>query len=102
MNIQILDSWLREYLNTKATPRQIAEQLSLTSVSVERVHKYKNDYLYDIEVTTNRPDFASVIGIAREAGAVLPQLGIPARFLPPKLPKPSELSDKSKKVDAQI
>ncbi len=84
MNIKILDSWLREYLKTEATPRQIAEKLSLTSVSVERLEKYKKqDYLYDIEITTNRPDLMSVIGIAREASAVLPQFNIKAEFIPP-------------------
>ena len=62
MNIKILDSWLREYLKTSATPKKIAEKLSLTSVSVERIDKFKNDFVYDIEITTNRPDLMSVIG----------------------------------------
>lgn len=84
MNIKVLDSWLRDYLQTDATPKQIAEKLSLTSVSIERIEKWKNDHLYDIEVTTNRPDLASIVGLAREAGAVLPQSGIDAKFEPPK------------------
>jgi phenylalanyl-tRNA synthetase beta chain len=88
MNIQILDSWLKDYLKTDATPKQIAEKLSLTSVSIERIEKYKDDFLYDIEVTTNRPDLASVVGLAREAAAVLPQFGIEASFLPQSLEKP--------------
>ena len=71
MNIKIVDSWLREYLDTKATPLEIARELSLSSVSVERVEKIGSDSVYDIEVTTNRPDLMSVLGIAREAGAVL-------------------------------
>jgi phenylalanyl-tRNA synthetase beta chain len=81
MNIKILDSWLREYLKTTATPKQIAERLSRSSVSVEKLKKYKNDYLYDIEITTNRPDLMSIIGIAREASAILPQFNIKAEFL---------------------
>lgn len=89
MNIKILDSWLREYLKTKAKPSKIAEMLSLTSVSVEKYEKYgNNDYLYDIEITTNRPDLMSVVGIAREAAAMLPQFNIKAEFVPPKLEKP--------------
>lgn len=87
MNIKILDSWLREYLKTDATPDQIAEKLSLTSVSVERLEKYKNDYTYDIEITTNRPDLMSVVGIAREAAAILPQFNIKAKFVPPLFKK---------------
>lgn len=87
MNIKILDSWLREYLQTKASAKQIAECLSLTSVSVDKVEKYKqsfsankDDYIYDIEVTTNRPDLMSVISIAHEAYAVLEGFGIESTF----------------------
>lgn len=90
MNIKILDSWLREYLKTKASAKQIAECLSLSSVSIERVEKHGSDFLYDIEVTTNRVDVASVVGLAREAAAILPQFGISATFIPPKLIKPHE------------
>jgi len=84
MNIKILDSWLREYLKTDATAKEIAKALSLTSVSIERVEPYKQDWTYDIEVTTNRPDLASVNGLAREAGAVLPQQELNANYLPLK------------------
>src|SRR3989338_9811855 len=85
MNILIPDSWLREYLVTKATPQKIAECLSLCGPSVERVERVDRDWIYDIEVTTNRVDMMSVMGIAREAAAILPQFGIKAAFLPPKL-----------------
>jgi len=88
MNIKILDSWLKEYVKTKATPQKIGELLSLSSVSVERIEAYGNDFTYDIEVTTNRPDLMSVVGIARETATVLKQNGIEAEFLPPKLTKP--------------
>ncbi|HWY80044.1 MAG TPA: phenylalanine--tRNA ligase subunit beta [Candidatus Sulfotelmatobacter sp.] len=89
MNIKILDSWLREYLKTSATPKKIAEKLSLTSVSIERIENYKNDFVYDIEITTNRPDLMSVVGIAQEAATVLPQSGIDATFVKPKLDLPT-------------
>lgn len=88
MNIKILDSHLREFLKTKATPAEIAKNLSLTSLSVERIEKINGDFLYEMEITTNRPDLFSVTGVAREASAVLPQFGIPAEFIFPKLKKP--------------
>ncbi len=88
MQIKILDSWLRDYLKTKASPQKIEEILSETSVSVEKLEKIKNDYIYNIEVTTNRPDLMSVIGIAREASVVLEHNGIEAEFIPLKLQKP--------------
>jgi len=87
MTIKILDSWLRDYVKTAATAKEIAEKLSLTSVSVEKIEKYKEDFIYEIEVTTNRPDLMSVVGIARETASVLNHLGIKAQFIPPKLIK---------------
>lgn len=72
MNILISDNWLKEYLKTKATPRQIANSLSLSGPSVERVTRVNKDHIYDIEVTTNRVDCMGVIGMAREASAILP------------------------------
>lgn len=99
MNIKILDSWLREYLNTKATVDEFRRALSLCSVSVERIEKIPNDIIYDIEVTTNRPDLMSVIGIAREAAVVLPHFGIPATFHPLKT---SPLKSVGRKADIDI
>ena len=81
MNILISDSWLREYLETKATPEQIKEYLSLCGPSVERIHKTSNGVVYDIEITTNRPDAMSVVGVAREAAAILPRFGIAAKLI---------------------
>jgi phenylalanyl-tRNA synthetase beta chain len=95
MNIQILDSWLREHLKTKASSKEIAEKLSLSSVSVEKLEKKGDDYLYDIEITTNRPDLMSVVGLAREAAAVLSYNKILAEFIKPslKLPEQTESTD---------
>lgn len=80
MNILIPDSWLREFLQTKATPKQIKEFLSLCGPSVERIHEEGDEFIYDIEITTNRPDAMSVIGVAREAAAILPRFGIAAKL----------------------
>lgn len=80
MDIKVLDSWLRDYLITKATPQKIAEYLSLCGPSVERVEKSGGDSIYEIEVTTNRIDSASTYGIAREASAILPRFKIDAKL----------------------
>ncbi len=78
MNILILHSWLKEFVKTDATPETIAEKLSLCSLSVEKLHKRGGDTVYEIEVTSNRYDTLSVLGIAREVAAVLPQFDIKA------------------------
>lgn len=75
-----MDSWLREFLSTKASPGAIAKYLSLCGPSIERIEKWDKDYVYDIEITTNRVDEASVYGIAREASAILPRFGVSANL----------------------
>lgn len=80
MNILIPDKWLREYLKTEATPEEIQKYLSLCGPSVEGIKTIENESVYDIEVTTNRVDMMSVMGIAREAAAILPNFGVKARM----------------------
>src|SRR5436190_7436647 len=84
MDIKILDSWIKDYLQTDAKPDEIARALSLTSASIEKIEPFgNNDFVYHVEVTTNRPDMASVAGLAREAAAVLPRFEIPAKLNEP-------------------
>lgn len=82
MNILIPDSWLRDYLKTDATPEEIARDLSLSGPSVERIIEVEGEPVYDIEVTANRVDAMSIYGIAREAGAILPEYGFEAKLEP--------------------
>lgn len=84
MDILIPHSWLKDYLKTDAKPEKIAQCLSLSGPSVERVIKSGTESVYSIEVTSNRVDCLSVCGIAREAACILPRFKIPARFIPPK------------------
>ena len=86
MNIQVLDSWLREHLKTTTTPQKLGEIMSLKSASFERIEKLGNDYLYDIEITTNRVDMMSVAGIAREASVALSSEGIEAEYIEKSIP----------------
>ncbi|QQR64285.1 hypothetical protein IPH70_02065 [Candidatus Roizmanbacteria bacterium] len=80
MNIKITYNWLLEYLDTDADPYEIQKYLSLCGPGVERIEKVSTkggltDYVFDIEITSNRVDMASVFGIAQEAQAILPQFG---------------------------
>lgn len=92
MNILVPDSWLREYLKTKATAPEIARALSLHSASVEKISRSGDELVYEIEITGNRIDMVSIAGLAREAAVALRQNKIAADFQPlkvvrPKLPK---------------
>ena len=80
MNIKITYNWLLEYLDTDASPYEIQKYLSLCGPSIEKVYKVGDDYVFDIEITSNRIDMASVIGIAQEAQAILPMFGKKAKL----------------------
>ena len=80
MDILIPDSWMREYLDTPAKPGDIAKYISLCGPSVERIEKVTGDYIYHVEITTNRIDSVSIYGFAREVSAILPTFNIPAKL----------------------
>ncbi len=80
MNIKITYNWLLEYLETDADPYEIQKYLSLCGPGIERVNKIGEDYVFDIEITSNRVDMASVFGIAQEAQAILPRFGKKAKL----------------------
>jgi len=90
MNILIPHKWLLEHLKTKAKPTQIQEYLSLSGPSVETIHEQDGDSVYDIEITTNRPDSLSVRGVAREAAVILERYKIPSELKPLELKVPEE------------
>lgn len=80
MNIKITHNWLLDYLETDASPFEIQEYLSLRGPSVEKVVKKNDDYVYEIEITSNRIDAGSVFGIAQECSAILPMFGKKAQL----------------------
>lgn len=80
MNIKITYNWLLEYLDTDATPFEMQKYLSLSGPSIETVEEIDGEFVFDIEITSNRIDMASVFGVAQEAQAILPQFGKKAKL----------------------
>jgi len=102
MDIFIPNSWLKDFLETNASPKDIARYLSLSGPSVEKVIKENNDYIYKVEITTNRVDSASVYGFAREASAILPRFGIKSKLKPLKFSSKYNFFDKVKYLDVSL
>src|SRR3972149_7969323 len=84
MNIKVPVSWIRDYLKTDVAAKTLANILSASGPSVEKIKKVKEDYVFEIEVTSNRTDSASVFGLAREANAILSNLGEKSHLVNPK------------------
>ncbi len=63
-------SWLQDFLDIKAAPDTIAQYLTMAGVEVSAIEHHEGDVIFDIEITSNRPDLLSVYGVARELAAV--------------------------------
>ncbi len=61
--------WLKDYVKIDATPEQIAEILANVGFPVEDTKQVDGDVVLDVEITSNRGDCQSVVGLAREIAA---------------------------------
>ncbi|MEA3506256.1 MAG: hypothetical protein U9R36_01995, partial [Elusimicrobiota bacterium] len=60
--------WLNEYVDISGLdPQKLADILTMRGLEVDSVKESGYGYVLDIELTPNRGDCASVIGVAREA-----------------------------------
>ena len=65
--MRLLVSWLRDFVDVQASPEEIAQKLGLRGFEVVTVESLgSGDAVIDFEVTPNRPDCLSVLGLARE------------------------------------
>jgi phenylalanyl-tRNA synthetase beta chain len=70
--------WLKEFVDISATPDEVAERLTMIGLEVEGAVSVEGDTVFEVNVTPNRPDCLSVLGIARElAAAFLAALKMP-------------------------
>jgi phenylalanyl-tRNA synthetase beta chain len=62
-------SWLKDFLKITLAPEAVAARLTMAGVEVGGVEKKDAETIFDIEITSNRPDLLSVCGAARELAA---------------------------------
>ncbi|MDO8583015.1 MAG: phenylalanine--tRNA ligase subunit beta, partial [bacterium] len=63
-------SWLKEYVDITLTPKELADKLTEVGLGVEKITKTSDDTILELEITPNRPDCLSIIGVAREIAAI--------------------------------
>src|SRR4051794_4764049 len=105
--MRLLVSWLRDFVDIDAPAEEIADRVGLRGFEVASIESVDgpggpggpggNDAVIDFEVTANRPDCLSVLGLAREVATIynlpltLPS-SVPGARVPVK-PLPTGLSD---------
>ena len=86
--------WLRDYVHLSDSPESLSELMTMAGLNVEKLHKTDGDVVFEIEITTNRPDWLSHIGVAREIHAVTGK-----KFaLPPSAVKKSSAANRKIKI----
>ncbi len=68
MNISY--NWLKDLTDVKLPPQELGEKLTRVGITVEGIHQIADDFVFDIDLTSNRPDCLSHLGIARELSAI--------------------------------
>src|SRR5262249_34498022 len=63
-------NWLKELVDIDLPPRDLAEKLTMAGLAVDAVESCGDEIVLELDLTSNRPDCLSHLGIAREAAAV--------------------------------
>ncbi|MFH0935858.1 MAG: phenylalanine--tRNA ligase subunit beta [Candidatus Omnitrophota bacterium] len=71
--MKVTYNWLKEFVKSDLAAEALAERLTMVGLEVVALQKQAGDFVFEIEVTSNRPDCLSVIGIAREVAAITGQ-----------------------------
>ncbi|MFA5390811.1 MAG: phenylalanine--tRNA ligase subunit beta [Candidatus Omnitrophota bacterium] len=70
--MKISTNWLKDFVELAPPVSRIAERLTLAGLEVKKCEllTHPSDTLFEIEITSNRPDWLSHWGVAREIAAV--------------------------------
>lgn len=63
-------NWLKDLVDIDLSPREVAERLTSVGNAVEGIEEHGDDFVFDIDLTSNRGDCLSHWGIAREIAAI--------------------------------
>ena len=64
-------NWLKDYVDITLDPEKLRDMLTMAGVNVASLEKMGSDYIFELEITANRPDCLNMIGLAREVAALL-------------------------------
>jgi phenylalanyl-tRNA synthetase beta chain len=84
--MKISPQWLRDFVDLDVNYHQLADDLTLAGIAVESVSGEGDGTIFEMDITTNRPDAMNHYGVARECSAIY---DLPLRAIEPQLPAPS-------------
>ncbi|MGO8983715.1 MAG: phenylalanine--tRNA ligase subunit beta [Terriglobales bacterium] len=81
--MKISPHWLRDFVDFPVDYVRLADELTLAGIAVEGISGEGDHTVFEMEITTNRPDAMNHYGVAREASALY---DLPLKPIEPKLP----------------
>src|SRR5271163_1970469 len=84
--MKISPQWVRDFVDFDVNYHQLANDLTLAGIAVESVNGEGNETIFEMDITTNRPDAMNHYGVARECSAIY---DLPLKSIEPQLPRPS-------------
>src|SRR6266705_2973567 len=80
--MKISPQWLRDFVDLRVDNRQLADDLTLAGVAVESISGEGDNTVFEMDITTNRPDAMNHYGVARECSVIY---DLPLKPIEPKL-----------------
>lgn len=68
--MQVSLDWIKDFVDIKTAPEEVAHRLTMAGLEIEGMESDDGDVIMEVNVTPNRPDCLSILGIAREVAAV--------------------------------
>jgi len=68
MNISY--NWLKDLIDIDLAPDDLGRKLTSVGLAVEAINEHGDDLVFDIDLTSNRPDCLSHLGVARELSVI--------------------------------
>lgn len=63
-------NWLKELVGIDLPPEALAERLTIVGIAVDRIEKTADDVIFELDLTSNRPDCLGHVGVAREISLI--------------------------------
>jgi len=82
-------NWLKEFVDVPVEPRRLKADLIAVGLNAESFQAAGEDVVFDIEVTTNRPDCLSHYGVAREVATLYRKRLKPLEFVCKEISAPA-------------
>src|SRR5262245_31856314 len=68
--MKLAPQWLRDFVDLTVDNHQLAQDLTDAGAAVESIAGEGGSMVFEMEITTNRPDEMNHYGLAREASAI--------------------------------